>query len=342
MPVASDPLFAISLAIVVAVVYLVVLRAIDLNEREPLWALVLALGLGAIAAAIAAAVVDPGFRVLDTFGEALTAETGKLVALVLALGALEGISRLRGWSELNGPVDGLVYGAAVGLGWAVGEAFHRELLAGAALAGADDASSLTLLWTTALDGLSEGLFGAIIGAGFGAALAARSGVSRALLPLVAFGAALLVHMGYELLATGDSLSGSFTRTLVAALIPLALVVFLAVSGLVRERRAISGELADEAAAGVVTEEDLARLRSPGARRAYSGARLMKGDLDGWLAARALHNRQVQLALTERRARGESDAGRRAALDAEAAHLRASILDLKARLEGPAAGKEATA
>lgn len=337
----SDPLFAISLAIVVAVVYLVVLRTIDLNEREPLWALGLALGLGAVAAAVAAAVVDPSFRVLDTFGEALTAETGKLVALVLAVAALEGISRLRGWSELNGPVDGLVYGAAVGLGWAAGEAFHRELLAGAALAGADDTSSLTLLWTTALDGLAEGLFGAIIGAGFGAALAARGAV-RALVALVAYGAALLAHMGFQLLASGDSLSGSFARTLVAALIPLALVLALAVSGLVRERRAIAGELADEAAGGVVTEEDLARLRSRGARRAYAGARLMKGDLDGWLAARALHNRQVQLALTERRARGESDAGRRAGLDAEAAHLRTSILALKARLDAPSPGSEAAA
>jgi protease PrsW len=331
----SDPLFALSLAVVVAVVYLVVLRLVDLNEREPLWALVLALGLGAVAAAIAAAVVDPGFRVLDTFGEAFTAEAGKLVALVLAVGALEGISRLRGWSELNGPVDGLVYGAAVGLGWAVGETFHRELLVEGASAIDATASTFTLVWTAALGGLSHGLFGAIIGAGFGVALSARHAVTRLLAPLVAFGAALLAHLGYELLATGDSLSGSFGRTLASALLPLALVAALMVFGLLRERRAIADELADEAAGGVVSAEDLERLRSPGARRAFALSRLAKGDLDGWLSARALHNRQVQLALTERRARAEQDAGRRAGLDAEAGHLRRSILELKARLDGGA-------
>jgi protease PrsW len=326
----TDPLFALSVAVLVAAVYVVVLRMVDLNEREPLWALLLALGLGALSAAIAAAVVDPAFRVLDTFGEALTSEAGKLVALVLAIAALEGVSRLRGWSELNGTVDGVIYGAAVGLGWAVGEAFHREMLAGAT-AVAGDPSGLTLLWTTVVDGLSEGLFGAIVGAGFGVALGARRAAARLLLPLLGFAVAVAVHFGHAELATGDSLAGASGRSLAALLLPLALVVLLTGFGLVRERRAIADELADEAADGVVSGDDLERLRSPRARRAYAGARLRTGDFEGWLNARALHNRQVQLALTERRLRGESDPGRRAGIDAEATQLRASILQIKARL-----------
>lgn len=329
----NDPLFALSLALVVAAVYLVVLRVIDLNEREPLWALGMALGLGAVAAAIAGAVVDPGFRELENVGEAVTAEGSKLVALALAVAALEGVSRLRGWSELNGPVDGLVYGAAVGLGYAVGEAFNRELLSGTDVGLSAGVSTLTLLWTTLLGGLSEGLFGAIIGAGFGLALAARAQVLRVVLPLVGALAAMAAHLGYAEFAQGNSLSGSFGRSLIATLFPLALVVLLMVYGLARERGAIAGELADEVDSGTVTEDELQRLRSPGARRAEYRSRIREGDFEGWLALRSLHNRQVQLALTERRSRKQKDPARRAELDAEAEHLRASIQEMKAGLHG---------
>src|SRR5438093_888081 len=50
MPV--DPGFALSLAVLVAAIYLVVLRLIDVNEREPLWGLALALLVGAVGAAV--------------------------------------------------------------------------------------------------------------------------------------------------------------------------------------------------------------------------------------------------------------------------------------------------
>ena len=44
--------YALSLAIIVAVIYLAVVRFMDLNEKEPLWAAGLIFLLGALTAAI--------------------------------------------------------------------------------------------------------------------------------------------------------------------------------------------------------------------------------------------------------------------------------------------------
>ena len=165
----TDPVFALSLAVIVSLVYMVVLRLIDVNEKEPFWALAMVQFAGFIGAGLAFLLVPPFFRTFDLVGVAVTAEVAKFLALAAAIAALEGIGRLRGWSEINGVVDGVVYGAAVGLGFAVGEAFARELTVGAS---PFDAGPLTAVWTTALVGLSEAVPSAVLGAGLGAALAA--------------------------------------------------------------------------------------------------------------------------------------------------------------------------
>jgi RsiW-degrading membrane proteinase PrsW (M82 family) len=325
----SDPLFAISVAVLVAAIYLVVLRLIDPNEKEPLWALALLLFIGAISAAIVTASVDEEFRSLSLVGTSLTAEVTKFVAIAIGLAALEGISRLRGWSEFNGIVDGVVYGAAAGLGYAVGLVLVRELsFGGSVLEIVSSGSSFDTLWTNAVFGLREGIFGAIIGAGFGAALTGRGGALRIGLPLAGLVVAFGVHVGYFAFSDGNSVSGDSFRPLVALLLPVALIAALMVMALARERNAIAEELADEAQSGTVTEDELVLLRSPGRRRAEYLRRIASGDLDGWIELRALHNRQVQLALTERRLRHESDPERRQEIKAEVARLRYSILEMR--------------
>src|SRR3954452_14895366 len=264
----SDPLYAISVAVLVATVYLVVLRAIDPNEKEPLWALALLLFAGAVCAAVAVAGVDPGFRTLSVLGVAVTAKLAKFVAIGLGIAALEGIGRLRGWSEFNGIVDGVVYGAAAGLGYAVGAVLVRELSSAVGVFDlADAAGPLDTLWTNVVFGLREGIFGAIIGAGFAVALTGGGGPLRLGVPLAALVAAIAVHIGYIELADGNTVSGDGVRPLIALVLPVALIAVLMVQALRRERIAIAEELADEAAGGAVTDEELGLLRSPSRRRA---------------------------------------------------------------------------
>jgi len=327
--------YSLSLAAIIAVIYLALVRLMDLNEKEPLWAVGLMFLMGAVLAAILSLLVSSTVLEPSTLWGAVADESAKFFAFVLGAAALLAVARSRGWSEINGLMDGVVYGTAVGLGFATGETFVRELSFGALLSGeVFGAGPVATLWTAALTGLSDGLFGGVIGAGFGAAVGARSVLQRIGYPIAGLIGAILVHALYTLLAEGNALGGSagLIRAWIALIIPILFVVGVVVVALARERRTIQEELSGEAQSGVVTDEDLAVLKSFSARRSQYIKALTKGDFDGWLTMRELHSRQVQLALVKRRVSQQSDPEGKAASEAEVERLRASVLGMKRRLE----------
>jgi RsiW-degrading membrane proteinase PrsW (M82 family) len=180
------------------------------------------------------------------------------VAFYLGAMALTGVARIRGWLEINDLMDGIVYGTAVGLGFAVGETLVREYLFGQ-IYEIHEAGALATLGTTALVGLSDGLFGAIIGAGFGAAVGAHSALRRVGYIVAGLVGAILAHWLYDSLVHGGPIGGTagLVRTWVALLVPLLLVIGLAIFALFREKQIIAEELADESQTGAVTAEELA-------------------------------------------------------------------------------------
>ena len=333
--------FALALAVVVALVYLLVLRLLDLNEKEPLWALSLALVLGAVAAALLP-IFTGATWLLNAFGDAFFESVAKLVALLGALAIFNAVANLRGWSEINGLMDGVVYGATVGLGFAVGDAFVHQLTLGSTAA-ATVGAPLTVLWSTLLAGLRQGLFGALIGAGFGAAVQARSSGQRTLYPIAGFLAAIVVHAFYFWLAHGSAAgSQGSMRTIIAMVLPLVLVVVLMVMSLGREKKTIRDELEPEVKAGVVSDSDLTLLENPGQRRSRYLQYLTRGDFDGWQTLRTRQNRQVQLALAKRRAATENDPQRKARAEREVAALRNAVRGLSSGATATPAGGKAGA
>ena len=326
--------YALSLALIVAIIDLALVRFMDLNEKEPLWAVGLMFLLGAMAAAVLPLLVGYALLELNQLWEAVFEEVAKFVAFFLGMVTLGAVARSRGWSEVSGLMDGIVYGTALGFGYATGEAFVRELSFGGALGGTIDVGPFATLWTTVLAGLSDGLFGAIIGAGFGAAAGFRSIAQEIGYPIAGLIGAILAHAAYTLLAEGNALGGTagLARTWIALIIPILFVIAVVVLALGRERRAIREQLASERESGAVTEGELATLSSFVTRRSRYIRAFMKGDFDGWLALRELHNRQVQLALAKSRASRESDPERRAASEAEVDRLRASVLELRRSAE----------
>ncbi len=334
--VAGSGAYALSLSIVVAVIYLAIVRFMDLNEKEPLWAVGLVFFLGALAGVILPLLVSTTVLELRTFLGSVAEESTKFVALALGVLALAAAARSRGWSEINGLMDGVVYGTALGFGYATGETFVRELTFGGTLGGLLGTGPLATLWTTVLSGLSDGLFGAIVGAGFGAAAAARSAPQRIGYPVAGLIGAILAHALYTYLAEGNALGGSagLVRAWIALIIPVVFVVAVVAIALLRERRTIREELGSESETGAVTGEELGTLQSFVARRSRYARAFMRGDFDGWLAMRELNNRQVQLALTKRRAARESDPERREETEIEVQRLRASVLEMKREPESP--------
>jgi protease PrsW len=313
----SDPALALSLSLVVALAYLAVLRLIDPYEKEPLWALCMMLFFGAASAGCAAALVPADTREDTALGIALTAEASKALAIALGMAAFAVVKRVKGWSEVNGLIDGVVYGAAAGLGFATGSAFVSEI-AFSTSAGQlpGQPGFLDALLTTALSGLSEGLFGGMIGAGLVAASEARSPAKAFLLGAAGLLTAVVTHFAYAALADPGSpydTAGPGGRWLPLGL-SLALLLVLMVRAASEERR-LAGEMRDASWPG----------GAAGRRVRYFRA-FKEGELEDWLKLRALHSRQVQLAVAERRLRETPEwaAARRRAMEAEVRNLRASL------------------
>jgi hypothetical protein len=331
--------FPLSLAVVVAFIYLGLLRLLDLNEKEPLWGLGLALTIGVFASLVLSVLVDETVLELTLFESALAKELAIFLAVGVSFGLFESIGRLRGWSEVNGLLDGLVYGAAVGLGFATGEALVRELVLNG-LSLLREPGEFSTLWKTLLAGLAYGVFGALVGSGFGAAVDSSSALGRAAYPLAGFAAAFLVHVGYLQLATGNALGAQGeVRAIVALVFPLALMLALIAAAQTYEGVVLREQLQQELSLGIASQDELTAARSSARRRRIYVEKFLKGDFDGWIALRTLHNRLVQLALVKARIAREHDAQRRQRLEREVDNLRAGVAVARKLLaEGPEASR----
>jgi protease PrsW len=131
------PDICIALALIHSAAFLLLIRFLDLYEREPLSVLALMAVWGAVGAAIISGWANErAIGLLETlfpkttavFGLAivgpLVEEFAKGIALVVAFLLSLWAARRFGFLEFEGVTDGIVYGAAVGLGFA----FTEDLL----------------------------------------------------------------------------------------------------------------------------------------------------------------------------------------------------------------------
>lgn len=307
----------------VGVLYLLLVRFLDLNEKEPLWAIAMLFVLGAGAAVAIHQVVPSTVLALTVLPSSAAKESARFGAILAGVGVLAMLGARRGWSEIDGVMDGLVYGASGGFGFATGEVLARSLAVTAEVPGLE-LSLFPALGRAALEGLADGVFGALIGAGVVAAIHTRQAAARAVFPLAGYAAAVLAHAGHVELSQGNALGGTqaVVRAWAGLLLPLLAVVAVGVVALTNEKRAIREQLAGEADGGVVTADDFALLTNLFRRQGRYLEALVKARVGELFRLRALHNRQVQLALAKKRA--AEDARAREQVD----KLRAAVLELK--------------
>ena len=295
---------AVAFALVVVIIQIGILRLIDVNEKEPVWALALLVWLGVVFAAAAAIAIPGDVRTDEGLGVVLTASLAILGAIVAGMATIHLINRRRRWSEINGLVDGLIYGAAAGFGFATGDALLRDTFASIdEIQVADQTTLGELLWMTAQLALSHAVLGAILGAGVFLATSRRSLAVR-LAPIAALGLAVAIQLGYGAAALEDFQVGP-SLTLVGALWLLAIValaVGLFLNGLRNESKVTKRELEGERAAGVVTPEEWELFVDPRERRRQRRTMFVRGDFEQLASERAIQNRQVALALEKNRLR----------------------------------------
>jgi protease PrsW len=307
-------LFGVLLCLPTTGFALFLIRRVDYNEREP-WRLVLvAAGWGAVVATTLALVFEslwsftidaglipgPGEAVATAFNASLFEEIPKGLAVLLLFLVMR--------DEFDDVVDGIVYGAAVGLGFNFMETVVYMSVGGLP-------QWFFRQWLGLF--LGHATYTALIGAGIGVARQVRGPVRKAVAIACGFIAAIAGHFAW------DAWLWYFPHPSDPALYVLSIplqylamtgpfflaVLALLVLGLRAEGRALAAQFAAEAALpdGAIRPEEVPILSSVGKRIEARFRMLRLRGLSGYLWMRRLQRAQIDLAFERwHRARQEVD------------------------------------
>jgi RsiW-degrading membrane proteinase PrsW (M82 family) len=282
-------LATILIAAIPTSIYSLLIWWLDRYEKEPvgliavafLWGSLPAIGLAlafelGLEAPLAGSPIGPN---LTAWGLApLVEEPVKALALVGLFVFARG--------EFDGPLDGIVYGALIGFGFAMTENVLYFLDAGQNLGG--------LFWVRGVVfGTNHAFFTSIVGLALGAV---RYRQARALgVGAFALGLALaiLFHALHNY-AVRYQLAGLFASWLVQS---SGVLVVLAVAVLAwrHERRWIEQELGDEVRAGIISAVDYTEIASPARRVRRQVDALLDGGWARYRQVRRLHHLATELA-----------------------------------------------
>ena len=313
------------------VLYLLFIRAIDLYEREPLryvvpvflWGFAVATTISLVFNTIAAVTFEAvATRQVANFLTAVfvapvVEETTKGLALLIIFFVAYLAARRRGLVEFAGVMDGIVYGSAVGFGFALAEDILYGMQYGAE----------TFLVRRILGGFAHAAFTSLTGIGIGLIPFVHNRALKLFPPLIGLLGAMLLHATFNFLATTLGLVAYLFMFVVVLTYLVIIIVWLAF-----ERRTIRGELHEEAESGLITPGEYAILPTFFRRTGYYLRLIFSGRLGEWSRGRRVHSAAVDLAFAKRLARRWPTPSREERVRA----LRQKILDLRAQGRTPQA------
>jgi RsiW-degrading membrane proteinase PrsW (M82 family) len=288
--------FGTLMAVVPVPFYVMLALWLDRYEAEPprvlartfVWGATVAICMAMLVNSYAEGVVGSAFgeHAASLFGAAVSAPVVEELAKGLALLIL-----YRGMvDEFDGVVDGVVYAAMVGLGFAMVENVQYY---GSALAEGEQSSILTFVVRGMMAPFAHPFFTSMIGIGLGVAREGPRDGRRHVPPMIGLGAAMALHSVWNLVTSDDRwFLGAYVLVMVPAFVGvLALVRF----SLRREGNVVRQNLAPLVAAGEMAAEELERLARVRTRltatwRAWRGA-----GAAGWRARRDFHQVASELA-----------------------------------------------
>ncbi|HEV2744914.1 MAG TPA: PrsW family intramembrane metalloprotease, partial [Rubrobacter sp.] len=195
----------VGIGIVQAILYLLFVRFIDLYERESLryvipvfiWGFAVATTISLVFNTIASITISSlagnqaASFITAVFVAPPVEETAKGLALLIAFLIAYAVARRRGLVEFAGVMDGIVYGSAVGFGFAIAEDILYGLQYGPE----------TFLVRRIFGGFAHAAFTSLTGIGIGLIPWVSSGFLKVLLPLVGLTGAILLHGAFNFTAT---------------------------------------------------------------------------------------------------------------------------------------------
>lgn len=313
-------------AFVPTVIYTWAIWWFDRYEKEPLWLLLVTFLWGAVPAVVISFVVEIAFGLpLSVLGEVLAGvvETSA-VAPVVEEGA-KGLALFGLWlafqREFDGVLDGIIYGALVGFGFAMTENFLY--FAGTFMKEGWGAWAMVVLLRAVVFGLNHAFFTSITGAALGYARLATATWQRVLMPLLGLATATFFHAVHNLFT---SLVHFTCFGLLISLLSdwggvfVILVVMLLAWR--QEKGWIRQELDEEVSGGILSSVAYEMVSSY-RRRLAAQWRVL--EQQGWRKMRLLSHYShlaTELAFRKHRWRTLGDEGRNVA---EIAHFREKLL-----------------
>jgi RsiW-degrading membrane proteinase PrsW (M82 family) len=271
---------------------------LDHHEKEPWWLLTLVFLWGAVPAILLSVIVEVILDIpISILGPGLAYEVagGSLVAPVVeevakglvVFGVLLVVRR-----ELDNVLDGIVYGAMTGLGFAFTENFFYIA---ASLAEGWGTWVGVLLIRAVIFGLNHAFFTGVTGGALGYARLSKDATTRALVPLLGLAAAVVFHAIHNLGATLTSLTCfGLVLSLISdwgGILMLGLAIGLAWQ---QEKRWIKTHLESEV--GVTIHPDVFKLSvSYRGRLGVQLRALLKGDMHALRSNRRLAQTASELA-----------------------------------------------
>jgi len=308
-------LFCIVCAVVFAAPHFLVILWLDRNEREPFYLILTALFWGGVMATGTSSILNSISRVLF-LNATRSPELATQMMASLSAPPVEEVTKglalvfiyLFFNKELDSILDGIVYGALVGLGFAVFENFHYYFTIGST--GESPAESFALASLLVyIRGIVTGLgshvcFTAITGAGIGAFRVLRGGALRWFLPPAGLALAIFSHFAW------NTFSGLFTvfpddlGTTLFISLPLAvlflqmpflfMVLVTAGFALRHERKMIETYLGSERV-GIVEPSEVRQLMPYSRKLFYNGKLLFSFRFRQYLRTRTRQKLLVKLA-----------------------------------------------
>lgn len=263
------------LALIPLAIVLLGVRFIDRWEPEPKTLVVFAIAWGAIAAVGIALLIDLGVKL--TIGHLPSVVSGVIQAPLVeetAKGLGVFLIFLIARRTFDGPIDGIVYGALVGAGFAFTE--NIQYFAVSYIDGGARELTVTFVLRGLLSPFAHAMFTSLTG--FAIGLAARRGATAG----GAFGAGLLGLLGAMVLHgfwNGSSIFGDFFALYASLQVPLFVGFILGIIMLRREEARLTRErLGDYASAGWFTPEEVTMLATPAGRKTgLAWASTLRGD-----------------------------------------------------------------
>ena len=261
-------LVSVLAAVLPVLIYIGLIYWVDHYEKEPVWLLSAAFVWGAVPAALLALFFNTLFSLpfyaLFSESSAELATGGAIAPVVeevvkgLALFLILVVQR----HELDSPLDGIIYGAMVGMGFAMVE----NVLYYTTYFGENGASGWNelVLVRGVIFGLNHALYSSLTGLGIALAQMSRNWVVRIAAPLLGLFAAIALHAIHNVAMFAGSIIG-FLTGLTFGWGGVVLTIAIIVLSLYQERRWMRHYLVEEVGLGTLSAEEL-DIVSSAARR----------------------------------------------------------------------------